>query len=173
MADPAWLTANLALTPLAPVVNKPGERSAAELRAVVEQFKTESSERYRKRDVDGRPGDETFCNFFVRDVLLALSVSLKWPLRANEFHAYLQHGGAGWAEVPEWVAQVLANSGFPVLAVWTNPMGPHGHVALLVPSRNELDKDTTFIAQAGAINFSYGRLEQGFGKRPVVFFAHL
>lgn len=174
--DPLWLFADISREITAPVQGHIGSRTAGDLRAVVEQFDVATAERYRKRDIDGQPGDETFCNIYVREVLVALGVPTP-RMRANDLYSYLlagsagAGGGVGWAQVSPWVARALANAGYPVVAAWQNPQGP-GHVAMLVPSRSELDFDTTFIAQAGAINFSYGRLEQGFGQRPVAFFCH-
>jgi hypothetical protein len=174
--DPAWLPADVAKEIVAPLQGHLGSRSAGDLRAVVDQFQVGTVERYRKRDIDGQPGDETFCNVYLREVLAALGVQLS-RMRANDIYAYLLAGSAGagggvsWAQVRPWVARALANAGYPVVAAWQNPQGP-GHVAILVPSRTELDSDTTFIAQAGGTNFSYGRLEQGFGNRPVALFCH-
>lgn len=175
-ADPPWLLADVSKEIIAPLQGHVGNRSAGDLRAVVEQFQVASCERYRKRDIDGKPGDETFCNIYLREVLAALGVQIS-RMRANDIYAYLLAGsagagsGVGWAQVRPWVARALANAGYPVVAAWQNPQGP-GHVAMLVPSHTELDFDTTFIAQAGAANFSYGRLEQGFGNRPVALFCH-
>lgn len=174
MSDPAWLHPNVADEIEAPIKGLPGDRSPAQLRAVVEQFEVGTCERYRKRDLDGKPGDETCCNYFLREVCIALGCLMP-RLRANAIFDFLLKGetnGNGWTQVRQaWIARALANAGYPVVVAWENPMGP-GHVGIVVPSRSELDKDTTFIAQAGAVNFAYGRLEQGFGNKPVAFFTH-
>lgn len=173
MSDPAWLKPWVGDEVDPPIKNGPMDRSAAALRAVIEQFCVATCERYRKRDLDKKPGDETCCNYFVRDVCRALGCG--WPpMRANAIYDYLLKGaqtGNGWYQVSPWIARALAGAGYPVVAAWENPQGP-GHVAMVVPSRTELDRDTTFIAQAGAVNFDYARLEQGFGNRPVAFFVH-
>jgi hypothetical protein len=171
--DPAWLKSDVGEEISPPHTGHAGERSAAELRGIVAQFQVDTCLRYKKRDLDGKPGDETCCNYFVREVLGALGLPMQ-RMRANQIYDYLLKGhvtGNGWDQVPQWVGRALANAGYPVVAAWENPQGP-GHVGIVVPSRNELDKDTTFIAQAGAVNFSYGRVEQGFGPRPVAYFAH-
>lgn len=179
LRDPPWLKPWVGDEVDPPTKNGPHDRSAAALRAVVEQFEVQTCERYRKRDLDkvqdarGQFHDETCCNYFVRDVCRALGVGFN-PMRANAIFDYLLKGvatGNGWVQVTEWIARALANAGFPVVAAWENPLGP-GHVAIVVPSRTELDRDTTFIAQAGAVNFAYGRLSDGFGRRPVAFFVH-
>jgi hypothetical protein len=56
--DPAWLPADVAKEIVAPLQGHLGNRSAGDLRAVVEQFQVGTVERYRKRDIDGQPGDE-------------------------------------------------------------------------------------------------------------------
>lgn len=173
MSDPSWLSRDVGREIDAPLKGHPNDRSAATLRAVVEQFEVDTCERYRKRDLDGKPGDETCCNYFVREVLAALGCPMQ-RLRANGIFDWMLKGHAnatGWDQVPVWVARALANAGYPVVAAWENPLGP-GHVAIVVPSRSELDKDTTFVAQAGSANFAYGRLTEGFGNRAVAFFAH-
>lgn len=170
----SWLSPNVGDEIDAPLKGHPGDRSGATLRAVVDQFEVTTTERYRKRDLDGKPGDETCCNYFVREVCVALGVPFA-RMRANQLFDYLLKGhaaGTGWDQVPVWVARALANAGHPVIVAWENPQGP-GHVAMVVPSRSELDNEHTFIAQAGAVNFAYGRVEQGFGQRPVAYFAHI
>jgi hypothetical protein len=171
--DPSWLSPDVSKEIQAPIQRHIGSRSAGDLCVIVEQFQVGTAERYRKRDLDGKPGDETCCNYFVREVLIALGMPTN-RMRANELYAYLLvgsagSGGAGWAQVRPWIARLLANAGYPVVAAWQNPLGP-GHVAIVVPSRS--DDHGTFIAQAGSTNFAYGRLEQGFGQRPVALFAH-
>lgn len=172
--DPTWLSPDVAKEIQAPLQGHAGDRTAAQLRAVIEQFQVGTAERYRKRDIDGLPGDETCCNYLVREVCNALGAPMP-RMRANTMFDWLLKGhanGTGWEQLgAAWTARALANSGYPVIVAWENPQGP-GHVAMVVPSRSELDKDTTFIAQAGAVNFAYGRLEQGFGNRSVAFFAH-
>ncbi len=172
--DPKWLRPWVGDEVMPPITNKPGDRSRSSYSAVIEQFEVATAERYRKRDLDKKPGDETCCNYFVRDVCIAMGVGFA-PMRANSIYDYLLKGqstGNGWYQVLPWIARALAEAGYPVIAAWENPLGP-GHVGMVVPSRSELDKNTTFIAQAGARNFAYGRLEDGFGAgKPIAFFAH-
>lgn len=142
-------------------------RAAPKLRAAVEQF--EGQGRYIHRNVDGKPGDETFCNFFVRDALRALGVEVP-RLRAHDLGSFMSQS-ASWREVPQWMAIALAELGFPVVA-WMVKSVPVGHVAMVVPSRTDTERGMVHIAQAGLSNFVYGSLQQGFGAHDVKFFAH-
>lgn len=165
-----WCPMDLAADVVAPYrATGINDRLSIELQQVVAQF--EAQGRYTKRDVTGDGIDETFCNFFVRDVLAALGVMVP-RLRANDLCDWLAVS-EDWTGISEWVGRDLVKVGRPVIAAWKNPAPKRsGHVALLVPSKNELDRDTTFIAQAGISNFIYGRLEAGFGTFKPLFYAH-
>lgn len=173
--DPVWLRPWVGDEVDPPKKNLRGDRSPAELRAVIDQFEVATCERYRKRDLDGNGTLDTTCNIFVHDVTKALGCEIP-RMRANAMFDWLLKGlasGRRWSQVQQWVAVALANAGYPVVAAWENPGGA-GHIAVVVPSRSELDREHTFIAQSGAVCFGYGRLEQGFGtKSPAaLFFAH-
>lgn len=165
-----WCSLDLALE-VTPPVRRPGIglklREPIFLRQVVEQFAGQA--RYVKRDVTGDKLPETFCNFFVRDVLRALGVDIP-RMRAHEWGPWLAKS-PHWSTVPPWVAIALAQSGFPVVA-WQVKNIPTGHVALLVPAKNDFDIGKVWIAQAGRENFVYGELAAGFGQYEVKFFAH-
>lgn len=127
--------------------------------------------RYTPYDVDGKPGDETWCNLFAQDVSEAMSVMIPRYTRANELVAWLGTPTAAtfaWETVPAHVAQRMADEGQLALVGWVNPSGP-GHIAVLVPSLGEAG---TFIAQAGGVRFTRGTVAQGFGGRAVTYFAH-
>lgn len=171
--DPSWLKEDVSLEIVAPLTSHEGSRSAADLRAVVAQFCVATARRYAKRDIDGKPGDETCCNYYLREVLAAMGCVIP-RMKANAHGDWFMKAQAttSWTQVRPWVAREMARAGFPVVALWENPNGPHGHVAIVVPSRDELDRDTTHISQAGLSNFEYGRLTDGFGTRPVTFYVH-
>lgn len=172
------LSTDLKVEVVVPVVSRQGHRTPAALHAVATYLAPQP--RYVKRDVDGKPGDETMCNFFVREGLLMLGVELP-RMRANEFQAHLGTPAAateGWAKVPRWVARALAELGHPVVPVQDNPTGP-GHVALVQPPNNDDEReqalrlDSAWMCQAGAANFAHGLLMSGFRKDlPISFWAH-
>lgn len=164
-----WCPMDLNAEVIAPKKGSVIDRNPAELTAVVAQF--ENQPRYEKRDVTGDGIDESFCNFFVREVLKALGVSIPRG-RCNDLIKFFMTSSE-WERVSEWMARDLSGkAGRPVIAIWKNPdQGRSGHIAIVVPSRNELDRDTTFIAQAGISNFIYGRLKDGFGSHTPVFYA--
>lgn len=169
-ALPKYLHSDLTRGVVVPFGSTPATRAAALLLAVVAQLFVELAERYRKRDIDGNGTLETCCNFFAQDASAALGVPLP-RLRANSIILWLMADGLkqGWEQVPEHVAQAMAEQGQVVFACWYNRNGASGHIALVVPS---LGEPGTWIAQAGARNFSRGLLESGFGTAPVTFFAH-
>lgn len=157
----------------APIQSTLSDRSPERLRAVVDQFRVTTAERYRKRDVTGDGIDETFCNFFARDVSEAMNAALPQGYRANELEVWLgsKFGkAAGFEHVSEHVAQAAANEGMLAFAIWRNPTGRAGHIAVLVPAGAE---PGTWIAQAGMTNFTRGALKRGFGTvSPILFFVH-
>lgn len=171
MPLPSWLHADLNTPLKAPLVSTMLDRDPTRLAFVVSQFHVEAAERFRKRDTDGRPGDETFCNFFAVAVSTAMSVPLP-QMRANALAMYLdgqsQDPATGWERIDEHIAQRMADQGQLAVAVWANSAGP-GHIAVLVPS---LDQGGTWIAQAGASNFTRGLIVRGFGDREPEYFGH-
>lgn len=171
---PGWLKRDIRENVVPPTVNDPERRSANALEAVVAQFVLElgntDEHRYQPRDVDSTPGDETFCNFFVNEVTLALRCEVP-RLRANDMWAWLRLSGpkAGWWQVGPELARLLASSGIPTVAAWHNPeYKKPGHIALVVPPVGA----GIWIAQAGARCFSCDQLSAGFGARSPEFFAH-
>lgn len=163
--DP-WCPEDLTLEVKPPLVLL--ERSAGNTERAIAQFADQA--RYVKRDYDGIPGDETFCNVFVRETLRAQGVEIP-RMRANDL---VEHFTATqpWETVRPWVAQILVRAGIPIVVGWRNPTGRTGHVARLVAPRIGDDPNGWYIAQAGVTNFVYGTLGAGFGARPTQFFAH-
>jgi len=161
----AWCPEDLSLEVMSPRIFF--DRSAANTAAAIEQF--DGQARYVKRDVDGHPGDETFCNFFVRETLAAQGVFIP-RMRANDMVDWFARS-TEWATVPAWIARDLAERGRPVVVGWKNDPGRPGHVARLRAARPGDDSVSWYIAQAGLTNFIYAPLSSGFGARPVKFFA--
>lgn len=166
-----WLHHDLNVALDAPIKSMPSTRGALVLIALVWQFAVGRARRWQKRDITGDGVDETFCNFFAVAVATAMGVLLP-QRRANELADWLasdEAKDAGWERVDRHIAQRMADEGMLAMAVWKNPKGGSGHIAPLVPA---LDQPGTWIAQAGAVNFDRGLLEQGFGPNIPEFFAH-
>lgn len=169
---PTWLHADLAAPLKAPITSTLQNRAPERLAFIVAQFHLETAERFRKRDTDGRPGDETFCNFAAVAITTAMGVPLP-QMRANALAIWLEGQSldevSQWEEINEHTAQGMADEGQLAVAVWTNPTGGPGHIAVLVPS---LDEPGTWIAQAGSTNFTRGLLVRGFGDKKPLFYGH-
>jgi hypothetical protein len=153
----------------APLQNAPGKRSPEALRAVLAQFDVVTAKRYLPT------ASATYCNIFAWDATSALGAEIPhWvggrELNANATLGWLESSGPanGWREVDELEACGFASLGKPAVAIWRNPTGKSGHVAVLLPPG-----PGTRIAQAGATNLFDAPLAQGFGKaKPIRFFAH-
>jgi hypothetical protein len=161
--------------------NSPGERSAAAYREVLNAFNVETTKRYIKSD------GKTYCNVFVSDATLAMgaeiphrvnSVSEGVPqdnggteLTASMMYDWLADHGAtyGWNAITAEEAIVMANAGYPTVAVCKS-MGS-GHIAMVVSQ--ESGDTGVMITQAGGSNFNYKSLSSGFGgDKTVLFYAH-
>lgn len=176
---PAWLHPDLATPLKPPLTSTVQNRSPTRLAFVVAQFLLETAERFRKRDTDGRPGDETFCNFAAVAITSAMGAPLP-QMRANAIALWLEGQAVDevsqWEAINEHIAQGMADEGQVAVAVWQNhELNPDGstkpgHIAVLVPS---LDEPGTWIAQAGATNFTRGLLVRGFGEgKDIRFYGH-
>jgi hypothetical protein len=123
------------------VINKPGERSPAAIKQVVDytQF---NNPRYV-----AAPGERvTMCNIAAWDWSRALQVHLPhWigetEMSANMLFRWISHPqaggiyGEGWQPIKAKIAQLLANQGIPVFALAENPNPRrHGHVCMVYPS---------------------------------------
>jgi hypothetical protein len=143
---------------------------------------------YQKHDITGDEVPETFCNWFVADVLDVLGVSIPRykpadeagdyarphpiygydktktkPWSATELNRYLGRGGDGkWHRASRVNAVTLANQGTAVV------VSIPGHIALVIPGGQG---EAVRIAQAGRICGKNLRLEEGFGHREVEFFS--
>ena len=163
-------------TPATPaIVGSEADRSAENLRAIIDQFNVETAGRYAPRD------GYTYCNIFLWDVTSALGceiphyvnpdtgepmtypdVSGSMELNSNRTLDWLisKGGEYGWREVTAEEAQNAANQGLPAVTIWKNP-GSVGHVQVVCPSEDGLynaEKGPT-ISQAGrkTLNYAYAR----------------
>jgi hypothetical protein len=131
----------------------------------------------------------TFCKTFAEDVMEGMNATFPHWVNPDGSPADVgkgaevninmgvdwldQHGvDYGWQELKATSAISLTtmvvngvNAGFPVLAVWKNPKGGHGHVMIPRPSFTVVIPDLAHIqcAQAGLHNFEAGTLGAGFG----------
>ncbi len=168
------------------LLNAPGDRSPEKLTAVVDQFNVAFSPRYRPSS-NAAGIITTYCNIFVWDVTSALCCEIPhwvdratgmpapvgkgFELLANQMPHWLEHTGKdqGWHRIVTGDALVNArvNAGHPVVALWANPSGAPGHVAVCVPAPP--GKDGVWIAQAGKACFALSPIRRGFGERVVMF----
>jgi hypothetical protein len=128
----------------------------------------------------------TYCKTFAEDVMAGMNATFPHWVNPDGSPAELgkgtemninmgvvwleQHGGDyGWEEMTgaDLLSQVITavNAGLPVLAVWKNPTGGHGHVMIPRPSFAVSIPDLAHLqcAQAGLHNFEAGNLGMGFG----------
>lgn len=175
---PPWLPYSVGVRSLATC------RAGWRTEAVVRSFHVEVNPRYTPRDLNADGTRETFCNIFLWDFTSAMGAEIPhWvgadgaPCPAGKGHELnanrtvdwmLAHGVShGWHAVTESAARMRARLGYPVVTMWQHH-GGIGHVAAVLPARS----DETYIAQAGAVNFSRGPLAQGFGNLRPQFFTH-
>jgi len=176
--------------PTTPVVTSNiGNRSPSLYRAVLDQFRVETAERYRP----GR-NDTTYCNIYVWDVTRAMGAELplytdretgepRFPpdtrgarsMGARAMCEWLQtHGQTyGWREVDAATAQWYANQGKPAVT----SSGQRGHVQMVCPSRDgrfDPIRGVT-IAQAGRIVTNYTHISSTYsaaGLNDVRYWVH-
>jgi len=160
------------------VTSSAGNRSPELYRAVIDQFKVETAERYRPY----RNG-YTYCNIYVWDVTSAMGAELPHYTdpATGEPRYYPDISGAqsmgaiatcqwlgthgekyGWRQVDAETAQMHANGGKPAVT----SAGSLGHVQIVSPSR-----DGGFdpirgvaIAQAGSIVSNYTHISSIYGS---------
>jgi hypothetical protein len=157
--------------------------SAQLLLAAIERVNPEQPY-YLKHDITGDNKPETFCNWFVGDVLEVMGISLPRydgsagyyppghplygdeqkckPWLASALYDYFKKGGDGkWKEVNRTEAVDFANNGKLVVA------SIPGHIALVIPGGHGSE---VRIAQAGRCCGKNMKLEEGFGRSNVGFF---
>lgn len=136
-------------------------RTPQDLILAVGRFEVESNERYRPHD------GLTYCNFFAADVTASLGCPIPLIL-ANDQIQWLHT--SDWVECLPAEASRHANQGRPALVTWKNDRGPHGHIAVVVPTPN--GEHGVWIAQAGATNSSMFPLDHGFGSNLTTGWVH-
>ncbi len=159
---------------------------AAQYVEIAKQFEVETNPRYVKgHNNDPKDGNETYCNIFQCDVILALGIVLPhWmdpatgaPVPMGKGKETSANGVCtwmalhafeyGWMECGEQQARARATRGYPTIVVWNNP-GGIGHVGVVLPG-----VDFTHLAQAGGTNFFDRPLQSGFGGvKPLRFYTH-
>lgn len=139
---------------------------------------------YLPRNIDGQPGKETFCNWFVADVLDLLEAPLPRygkdagayikphpiydydtpykPFSAEHLYDYFIGGGKGkWRKLDVAEAVTKAKEGQVVLASVKGKPNKQGHIAIVLPKGSVSD---VRIAQAGRVNGKDMALQKGFGS---------
>lgn len=113
---------------------------------------------------------DTWCNKFLAWVTALLGCPIPfgtWGTLANAQILWLADGNDGWYQAASREdAQAAALLAHVVIATYFNPNG-NGHMALVLPIEGPMQ-----TAQAGAINFNQGDIEDGFGSIEPVFYIH-
>lgn len=139
---------------------------------------------YKPRDIDGKPGKETFCNWFIADVLYQLGIDLPRydasagaytkphpvygnypphkPFSAENLFSFFS-SSRDWREVKTTnEAIIAAQNGNVVLASYSGAPGIQGHVAIL---RSNSSSSDIRVAQAGTTSSNDISFNSGFGNR--------
>jgi hypothetical protein len=142
---------------IAPIQSNETNRSTYLYAKVINQFDVENSPRYAA-------DDSTYCNIFAQDVADAMHAPLPKML-ANDTRDWLHENGKdnGWQRVDARMAQEMADAGKPSLAIWENPTGGHGHVAVVRPGSVN-DPRGAAIAQAGRTDDNAAHIVDYFSK---------
>lgn len=151
--------------------SSPSNRSPLLLLSILAEHQLRGVGRYEQRDVDGKPGRETFCNVHSCDVAEAMGVLLPRGKRANELVLWLSSlgGDFGWEKVTAHVARAAADEGMAAFVAWFNPHGGPGHIAPLQPS---LGVEGLWCSNVGAFNALRTPVSRAFGSLHVDFFVH-
>lgn len=182
MTAPPWLLPS----PWEPITCPRIEaRSPLLLEQVVAQHQVETAPRYQIKDVNSDGIAETWCNVYCSDLTKALGCEIphvlmaggRWvEARVDMMRGWLLGQGIrshGWENLPDGkVAQKMADQGQVGVALWVGVQNGRsvGHIATLIPSHGA---PGIWVTQAGSTNFARGRVERGFGQRPLEFYAHL
>lgn len=121
----------------------------------------------------GHMADVTWCNKCACRILLALGVSIPKGMLVNDLAVWFSGPAGragGWRGCSEGKAMERAAGGYPVVAVWANPSGPHGHIGVGVPGpAGALE---LHVAAAGATNHDDIRRSGTFGPYFPSYFMH-
>jgi len=159
-----------------------GEHSAEAYLDIILHFNADDPENARY----AATGSTTFCNIYVSDVTSAMGVPIpRWnngeKMWTDTIYEWLtdpsQGEFLGWEQVLPFVAQEVANAGFPAVVI-TKPNGSLGHMAMVIPNagEGEIYRGTysPLISQAGLENF-IGRsayTSAQFRDREIVYFVN-
>lgn len=152
--------------------SSPATRSPLLTLQVQAEHQVRGLARYAKRDLDGKPGDETLCNLHTVDYCEAMGVVLPRGKRANDLVLWLCSLGLdfGWEKTTSaHVARAAVDEGLVVLVAWFNPHGHPGHIAPLQPS---LGAEGLWCSNVGAFNALRTPVSRAFGSLHVDYFVH-
>jgi hypothetical protein len=155
---------------------------------------------YIARDITGDEKKETFCNWFVNDVLAQLGIALPRydrsagyypkphpiyeninalkPYSAEHLFVFFKSGGNGkWTKVTAAEAVDKAKNGKVALASYSGSSSPRiqGHIAIVLPKGSADSNNNIRIAQAGRTSSNDLAFTTGFGSHvgKTKFFTHL
>jgi len=136
---------------------------------------------------------ETYCNFFVRDIAIAI---FNWDgfrnLMANKMFDYMETHPETWKKLdgtfeyeinkqkalkygPNYEgATQYANQGCLVVAAWKNPTGKHGHVCIVAPENtlihsNKWGRAVSIAANVGNSNWYGKAISYAFTQEPNLY----
>jgi hypothetical protein len=171
----------------ATITNEIGNRNAYDYSRVINQFEVGTHPRYAVAQ-----NGATYCNIFAWDVTRAMGAEIPhWIINndstgssavasdgkfkvaqgqmheqnVNETMNWLNRFGQyhGWRRISYVEAQPLANEGKPTIAIWANPEGEHGHIAIVRPgSVSDSFESGAAEAQAGSLVNNALHLNEGF-----------
>ena len=152
--------------------NGENNRSAYNYAEIINRFEVATNPLYAPSNA------ATYCNFFVQDVTRAMGAPLP-QLLVNDTWNWLNDrtkGGAqGWRRLTPNEAQRTANSGHPTVAIWNNPGGGHGHVAIVRPGSIG-DPRGDAEAQAGKRTLNATHITRGFNNqdmdKSIIYWGH-
>ena len=108
--------------------------------------------------------DYTLANDFVGSLQYAIRCQ-EMPILGNDMNldVVVKEVNGSWA-------QALANRGEIVVAAWYNPVGTHGHVAIVMPNFQPFDnKRGAYLLNAG-LDTGFMYASKAFGDRSVSYF---
>lgn len=121
--------------------------------------------------IAGRLLHLTVCNDWAAVRLASLGVPVPAGMLAAQIWSWLgdaRGGGAAWLKVDELTAKQRVETYQPVIIIWPNLAGDHGHIAVGEPAPDVLPHGTThgdlFCSAAGAVNVDCLPWRRSFGS---------
>lgn len=151
-------------------------RTPAALRHAVDEVDPEATEDLQPGWWPEPPGHKpgvTWCNKCAARILRKLGVPIPEGMLANELALWFDSAsarGMGWYACTEGKGMERAAAGFPVVAVWRNPSGPHGHIGVGVPG--PVGATELHVAAAGMSNHADVKRSGTFGPYVPQYFTH-